>query len=299
MPGSTQALISLAALERAFSPERLEAYRRDGDRDETDGLSRYLWNLALANAIQPALHTLEVSFRNEIARAAAKLTSDRRYTVDQIPSWLDARPSMLMDNEFAKVQRAKMDLTDPKSRTEGHLIAKLDFGFWVALCRDSYSDLHGDGPRLWDRALTMVCKRRPDDVTTRAQIFHRFNPIRKFRNRVAHHEPIWDREYLAEHEYILESLAWMHPKLADAVRETSPAVSTFREGMQAYRRHAETLLGTGPGIQELLEVKIGTLDPGRRSLVFDLVNSLASQPDRDPKDVVSAWAESLSSEDRS
>ena len=40
---------------------------------------RYLWNLALVSAIQPVLHTLEVAFRNEIARAATRLTQSRTF----------------------------------------------------------------------------------------------------------------------------------------------------------------------------------------------------------------------------
>ena len=293
MSGATQPLISLAALERAFSPPRLAGYRRKEDRDETDGLARYLWNAALANAIQPALHTLEISFRNEIARVATKLTADRDHEVHRIPSWLDAKETMLMENELAKVEMAKKDLKDPNSQTEGHLAAKLDFGFWVALCRDSYSDVRGEGPRLWDRALPLVFKKRPTDVTTRAQIFHQFDPIRRYRNRVAHHEPIWDRDYLAQHDYILESLAWMHPKLADAVRQLSAAVPTFKAGMQAYRPHAETLLGTGPGLNELLDAKVERLSPERQRMVAELVDSLAAQPDQDPKDIVTRWADGI------
>ncbi len=41
---------------------------------------------------------------------------------------------MLLDHEYEKVQRAKQNLgRDRRSQTEGHLVAKLDFGFWVAL----------------------------------------------------------------------------------------------------------------------------------------------------------------------
>jgi hypothetical protein len=216
------------------------------------GIARYLWNMALANALQPSLHALEITFRNEIARAAAKVTAKRTYRFALIPSWLDATLTMLLGHEAEKVERAKKELlANPNSRTEGRLIAKLDFGFWVALCRDAYSDARGKGPRLWPRALDLAFKRRPDSVTTRAEIFHRFDRIRKYRNRVAHHEPIWDRAYLKEHQYILESLSWMHPKLANAVARMSPAETTFTAGPQAYRSHAETLLGSGPGLDAL------------------------------------------------
>lgn len=285
-------LISLPALERALSAERLAAYRHPADRDETDGVARYLWNLALANALQPALHALEITFRNDIARAATKLTKKRDYKVIGIPSWLDADPTMLLEHEAEKVARAKRELgPNPTSQTEGHLIAKLDFGFWVALCRDAYSDVRGEGPRLWPRALDLAFSKRPQSVTTRAEIFHRFDHIRKYRNRVAHHEPIWDRTYLREHEYILESLRWMHPKLADAIREISPAAPTFQAGPAAYRPHAETLLGTGPGLDALFETRLGRLSPHHRALVVSLVDSLAARPDDDPQDIINRWVQ--------
>ncbi|HEX8244759.1 MAG TPA: hypothetical protein VF541_14730 [Longimicrobium sp.] len=288
----TQPLISIAALERSLSAQRLAAYRLPADRDETDGLARYLWNVALTSAMQPAVHALEVTFRNELSRAAAKLTEGRRFRYGRIPSWLDAVPTMLLPHEAEKVERAKRQLGgDPRSQTEGHLIGKLDFGFWVALCREPYADTRADGPRLWPRALQLAFARRPANVTTRAEIFHRFDRIRVFRNRLAHHEPVWDRDYLREHEHVVESLAWMSPKLADAVRATSPAAETFRRGPAAYRPHAETLLGTGPGLDALTVTRLRKLGPTHGAAVDSLLDALAAAPAADPVEVIDAWME--------
>lgn len=257
-----QPLVSLAALERSLSRERLQAYRLPDDRDERDGLARYVWNLALAGALLPSMHALEIAFRNEINRAATKLVANRSWRYDRVASWLDARPSMLLPHEAEKVERAKAQLgADPRSQTVGHLIAKLDFGFWVALCREPYGDSRAAGPRLWPRALDLAFRHRPGTVTTRSQIFHQFDRIRKFRNRVAHHEPIWDRGYVAEHAHVLESLAWMSPKLAEALRHTSPAPATFAAGPAAFRAHAERILGREPATVALPELKIRPAAP--------------------------------------
>jgi hypothetical protein len=240
-----QGLISLPALERALSRQRLQGYRLAADRDEVDGLARYLWNLALASALQPVLHVLEVTFRNEIHRAAVRLMEGRSYAYDRIPSWLDAKPTMLLEHEARKVESAKEQLgTDPRSQTEGHLVAKLDFGFWVSLCRDPYGDWRGAGPRLWPRALGLAFRSRPANVATRSQVFHRFDRIRQYRNRVAHHEPVWDRDFVGNHDFIVESLGWMSPKLAHAVRVMSPALLTYNAGPEAFRSSAGLLLGT-------------------------------------------------------
>lgn len=244
-----QPLISYAALERAFSPERLAAYA-DPDRpdDPRETIARYVWEQALVNAIHPALHTLEVSFRNELARAATRLTAGRGFRTDGIPSWLDATPSMLMEREQEKVRAAKERMASDRRRgTEARLIARLDFGFWVALCRDAYADTRAAGPRLWPRALDIAFQKRPRTVTTRAEVHHRFDRVRKFRNRVAHYQAVWDQEYLAHHEYIVETLGWISPKLAGAVRQMSPAPAVFHAGPAAYRAYAGRLLGSRPG----------------------------------------------------
>jgi hypothetical protein len=243
---TAQPLISYAALERVFSAERLAAYADGADPDERDTVARYVWERALVNAINPVLHTLEVAFRNELARVAARLTATRTFRTAGVPSWLDAVPSMLMERERQKVLSARDRMgNDLRRWTEARLIAKLDFGFWVALCRDSYADTRADGPRLWPRALDLAFRKRPRSVTTRAEVFHRFDRIRQFRNRVAHHQSVWNHEYLAQHEYIIESLGWISPRAADALRRTSVAPAVFHCGPGVYRPYAERLLGPG------------------------------------------------------
>lgn len=240
-----QPLISYAALERVFSPERLAAYADPADPDPRETVARYIWELALVNAIQPVLHTLEVAFRNELARAASKLTASRTFRTADIPSWLDATPSMLMEREREKVLAAKERMGSDGGRlTEGRLIARLDLGFWVALCRDAYADTRAGGPRLWPRALGIAFQHRPRTVTTRAELHHRFDRVRRFRNRVAHHQAVWNADYLGEHAYLLESLGWISPRLSDALRILSVAPAAFHAGPGAYRPLAERLLGS-------------------------------------------------------
>lgn len=291
VPNSTQPLVSLAALERALSAQRLRAYSLPADRDETDGVARYLWNVALVCAIQPVLQALEVTFRNEISRVAGKLTAGRRFSYDRIPSWLDARPTMLLDHEARKVENAKKQLgTDARSQTEGHLVAKLDFGFWVALCRETYADWRGDGPRLWPRALDLAFRMRPGSVRTQRDVHQRFDLIRQYRNRVAHHEPIWDRDYLGMHECVVESLAWMSPGMARGARVMSPAVSVFNGGPGGFRADAEMLLGSGPGRMESLDRQLQSLSPDKRALVASLVDQLAAAPEEGPRKIAVTWA---------
>ncbi|WP_420636674.1 hypothetical protein [Candidatus Palauibacter sp.] len=66
-------MLSIEGLRSALSAERLSAYARPEDTDEVDGVARYLWNLALCSALQPALHTLEVTVRNRLFRISGRI----------------------------------------------------------------------------------------------------------------------------------------------------------------------------------------------------------------------------------
>lgn len=236
-------LISLAALERALSAERLSGYSTSSDAGEVDRVARYLWNQSLCAAMQVGLHALEVTFRNEMHRAGNRITKDMKFRTGAVASWLDAVPTMLLPHEEEKVTKATGFLRQSnRGLTEGRLVARLDFGFWVALCRAPYSDSRGNGPRLWPKAAEYVCTRRPPSDSPRADIHARMDMIRGYRNAIAHHEPIWDRNFLHQHTMVIETLDWMSPGLANVVRAQSPALRVYAEGYEAYLEQAATIL---------------------------------------------------------
>lgn len=53
---------------------------------------------------------------------------------------------------------------------------------------------------------------------------------------------------MAQHDYIVESVGWISPPLADALRRLSPAPAVFHAGPAAYRPYADWLLGSRPGV---------------------------------------------------
>jgi hypothetical protein len=198
-PGAQGPILSLAALQRALSQQRLDAYRQLSDRDDADALARYLWNMALASALQPTLHTFEITLRNAIYTTSVKLIDSSRLHMPDVPCWLDARNSTLLyAREAAEVVRAKAYLgAEPRRRTPGHLIAKLSFGFWVQLTARVYSEHRADGPKLWPRGLPSVfpsrwppgSKKLVPRHGDREMIYGRLHEIRELRNRIAHHAP--------------------------------------------------------------------------------------------------------------
>ena len=50
----------------------------------------------------------------------------------------------------------------------------------------------------------------PRRIRNRNTILHRLEAIRRFRNRVFHHEPIWKKPYLQRwHGQIIETIGWV------------------------------------------------------------------------------------------
>ena len=248
-------VLSLAAVHKALSQQRIEAYATPADRDEIDRIARYLWNMALSGVLQGSLQVFEVTLRNAIYDASVKLVDTSRLRMPDVPCWLDAENSTLLyAQEAADVQRAKTRLpVDPARRTPGHLIAKLGLGFWVQLTSRVYNELRADGPRLWPRGLPLVfpfrwppgSKKVVPTHADREMVFDRLQQIRELRNRIAHHEPIWDRDVRATYDTLLEILGWMSPKMANAVIALDSFPQVLAGGTASFRPQAELLmLGT-------------------------------------------------------
>lgn len=235
--------ISLAALRFALSEERRGAYQETGDPDDLHGVARYLWNAALASAMYPALHAVEVTFRNHIYATSCTIVDESALNFNDVPCWLDAEPSLLYVNEEQAVTEAKELLRKGGKRmTPGRLLSKLGFGFWCSLCRSPYEQGRKDGPGLWPGLITKGFPFLPRDQKSRPKILHRFDEIREIRNRVSHHEPIWDCNIVRIHDRVVSAIGWMNQGVADAVRNVAMVESISEEGLDPYRVLAERLV---------------------------------------------------------
>lgn len=235
-------VLSLKALQAALSQERLQAYATKEDSDDLDAVSRYFWNVALATAIQPALHALEITVRNHLYATSLKVVQQGNLEFNAVPCWLDAKPSLLEPAEMKAVQDAKALLHGKAPLTPGRLISKLGFGFWVSLCKRPYEQGRTTGPALWPAMATAGFPFMKRGDRSRATIFHRLDQLRELRNRVSHHEPIWDRPLLKRHAEIIETIGWMNHGVAAAAEALSKLPDVFNAGPREFRSQAAVLV---------------------------------------------------------
>ena len=82
------ATLPYQSLFLSLSHARVAAYSAATDSDSTDAIARYLWNMALAAALQPLLHMAEVAFRNALFDVGQQTTSGRNLTFRTVACWL-------------------------------------------------------------------------------------------------------------------------------------------------------------------------------------------------------------------
>jgi hypothetical protein len=224
-----------------LSRDRLDGFRdRAGDTDK-DLVGRYLLNAAVAEALHPLLHALEVLLRNRLNEAAAArypIDPDRLDQYRDYPSWLDATGGPIIASHVLHVEEAKARVLKElrrrygpriasarRMRTSGRLVAALPFSFWVYLFDPEYSGSRNSSGSLWPGLLPHVfpqAQRVPFN-----EIRSRLRRLLVVRNRVMHYERIypyldgkglsWDPEIIRAE--ILELLSWMSPRAGRLVQE--------------------------------------------------------------------------------
>ncbi|MFO0437906.1 MAG: hypothetical protein ACK5YD_05205, partial [Phenylobacterium sp.] len=62
------------------------------------------------------------------------------------------------------------------------------------------------------------------------RVHRRLNALRRLRNRIAHHEPIFHRDLETDHAEVIEAIRWMSADTADWAMLTSRFPEVFRAG---------------------------------------------------------------------
>lgn len=130
----------------------------------------FIWDKAEKNKISQA----ESSARKA---AYAKLSHSAKKNLDAL-AFPDGKPNDKSHEEISKARQKEINVVD------GQVIAQLTMAFWKRLFSSEYEY------ELWDRSLKFIF---PNKNLKRANIATHFEEIYQARNRIAHHEPIYDK----------------------------------------------------------------------------------------------------------
>lgn len=87
----------------------------------------------------------------------------------------------------------------------------MSFGFWPCLLEPRYFQ------EIWHHHLRLSFPKLPSGRAHKS-VHLRVRAILHLRNRVAHHEPLIDRDLSREHSEIIEFVSWMCPETAEWMR---------------------------------------------------------------------------------
>lgn len=206
----------LDALESSLSPERIRTYANITAGDRELALRLYTWNTAISAAFYGPLQGLEIALRNAMHRQLSM-----KYGED----WYDNSACGLDAGTLRRIEKAKSNLSrghyaiDPP-----HVVAELPFGFWVSLLgRGGWAAAPETGKKNYEMTLWRPALYRafPFSRRSRSKTHHPLDYLRTFRNRIAHHEPIFNRHLEQDYDSILEVTGWLCPKTASWIAHHS------------------------------------------------------------------------------
>ena len=205
--GLTVAQIS--TITTTLSPARLGTFQAaSGFTAGADVAEKYSWHALTSGAFFVSLHMCEVAVRNGVD-AALTATYGADWPWQAVfenslpnPAGLHFKPQ----NELRRA-RAKFAVG-----ATGKVIAELKFAFWCHLFTRRYQS------RLWDLHIQNSFPNLPAAYTAiqaRQAIHDKLDPLRKFRNRIAHHEPILTEPLSARQLSIQSLVTWRCAEVAN------------------------------------------------------------------------------------
>lgn len=190
-----------------ISAPRFATYLRASANDVDRALQLYHWNLEVSAAFIVPLQLCEVAVRNGIEEAIEMVHGPNW-------PWSNGFIRSLPIPRLAHHYNPQTNLRSVAARepTTGKVVAELNFAFWEKTLTV------GQDNRLWIPHLHTVfpgiSAATPAPVA-RAAAFTALQTIRHFRNRIAHHEPIFTRALADDYARIRDVIAWRRPVAAD------------------------------------------------------------------------------------
>lgn len=211
------------SVKRALSAPRVGTF--EGASSTTPALpgalALYAWNAQVSAALMAPMHMCEVVIRNAVADAIEAVYG---------PQWPWAHGFEQSLPSPIQGYSPRRDLFSARqgAQTVGKVIPELKFAFWQRLFTSRFDQ------RLWIPHLRLVLPHLDANKSVaqlRALVYGELEQLRKLRNRIAHHEPVFTRN-------LADDLAKAHDLIAFRCPVTA--------GWMMANQQASTLIAAKP-----------------------------------------------------
>ncbi len=201
-------------LRTHLSADRLSTYVRAQGGDLDAAIALYRWNSEVGAAFWESLGHVEVVLRNALSARMA----GRHARAGRPMTWLDDPAHDLDRRAIEDIAAARRRVRAKGKRlSQGQVVAELSFGFWRFLVAKRYMhlwpDLASAFPFAPDRRLATV-----EGPVAR---------LHTFRNRLAHHERVWNQPLADLYGDMTVLLGFVDPVIRDWVGASSRVRATL------------------------------------------------------------------------
>lgn len=194
-----------SSIESAISSIRLSTYKNASPHGS--GLEVYLWNANIAGVFLFPLHICEITMRNAAANALAHVYG---------PNWPWEKGFIYSLRKSKGGYSPRSDLINvaKKAQSAAQVIPELKFVFWQNLFTQSFEN------DIWNKNLPAVIHNVPSGYpipVMREHIYGLLRDVRLLRNRIAHHEPLINRNLMEDYGKILSLIGYVSQETAEWV----------------------------------------------------------------------------------
>lgn len=189
--------INSERVKSTLSSPRLSTYEREVS-DLESALELYMWNANTSGAFFPCLHICEVTIRNAVSEVLFKLHGNQWPWNEGFVNTLPNPPKG--DNPRKNLRNAR-----DKSSDVNKVIPELNFVFWQKMLTSRHDN------QLWLPHLRTTFPNANTNIPIkelRGEIYKYLEKIRKLRNRIAHHEPIFGRKLDEDYKAIMKVIGY-------------------------------------------------------------------------------------------
>lgn len=188
-------------LPNVISAPRFATYLRARANNRERALNLYRWNLEVSAAFMGPLHLCEIAIRNGVSESLETVHGGAW-------PWTQGFVRSLPNPQRGYSPQRDLQNTAHRHPTTGKVVSDLKFAFWERTLTQRYDQ------SIWQNQFYVSFSGAPQNVGFAAarQIYHTdIRNIRLFRNRIAHHEPVFTRNLQQDLDRILKVIQWRNP----------------------------------------------------------------------------------------
>lgn len=190
--------------------------------------------MALGEGLYPSLQAFEITLRNALHDAISDQYGARWFNDPKVLRTDNGR-KMIRSAEEKIVRARRQSIAVVREATDfpDRIVAANDLGFWTHLFNDPFEQGPGKPKPLWPAMATKVFPNAPRTFREHRRLGQRLDSIRRFRNRVFHHEPISRNPAMLNnhHSEIAETLRWLNQTVWQTIQQSDRFTLVFDRGV--------------------------------------------------------------------